>query len=295
MALEQLQKQVARWRHNVNHQDSVVGDFKKRISLEVDSLLAFEWIEGEYGVQNKLYNGSPTYERFGLYLITKAIDVNSVKLPPFASASALMATNKKAAAAADHQDNDNKNNHSPLLDFSGDTLLHWACRCGKFLAVKLLLSMGADKNAVNDRGFKPQDVICTRVLYVHGIHYDVCKLKTYEDYELSTLLHVMKMSSSTKKGAAVVDKQTKEEQENEEAVYKKDKLRTYVSCQHHYYETYLLISLCFESDDEYMERFRSVIEAEEAAKAAKIQEERNAMLALKQANTKANKKQKLNP
>ena len=194
-----------KWRYENKRRESAVDDFKRGISLEVDSLLAFEWIEGEYGIQNKLYNGSPTYERFGLYLMTKAIDVNSVKLPPAASA---MVTKK---AAADHQDNDN-NNHSPLLDFSGDTLLHWACRCGKFLAVKLLLSMGADKDAVNDRGFNPQDVICTRVLYEHGIHYRVCDFKTYEDYELSTLLHVMKMSSSTKKAAAVVDKQTKEEE-----------------------------------------------------------------------------------
>jgi len=275
MALEQYQKYVARRRYEVNHQDSVVDDFKKRISLDVDSLQAFEWIEGYRVDEDNLSIGSQN-ERFGLYLMSKAIDVNSMRLP---------STSTMVQKTGEGNDN---NNHSQLLDFSGDTLLHWACRSGKFMAVKLLLSMGADKDAVNDRGLKPHDVICTRVLYVDSIHRNLRQVEKYDDYPLSTLLQAM----------TSVEQKTKTDEEKEEETTdcckKKDNLRTYMSCQYHYYEKYLLILLCFESDDEFIQRIGPVIEAEEQEKEEEKRKYYGMMMQASKKKNKKQKKQKLN-
>jgi len=50
-----------------------------------------------------------------------------------------------------------------LRTASGDTLLHYAAKCGKVTVVQTLLALGADPNAMNLDNKKPEDVICTRL------------------------------------------------------------------------------------------------------------------------------------
>jgi len=60
---------------------------------------------------------------------------------------------------------------------AGDSLLHYAARCGKLDAVQTLLAMGADLEAMNLEGKKPIDVICTRLWTECGEHEEITKLK----------------------------------------------------------------------------------------------------------------------
>lgn len=120
-----------------------------KVALETTgSLLPFEWIEGENG-RSPLDNvHSAICERFHLYVITKVIDVNSTKLdlknktlPPLPWLPQLK-HQQEDLVVIDGKKQRHKED-SPLLDFSGDTLLHWACRCGNVDIVKFLLCVGA--------------------------------------------------------------------------------------------------------------------------------------------------------
>jgi len=263
-----------------------------KVALETagSSLLPFQWIEGENGRCPLDNVHSAICERFHLYVITKAIDVNSTKLdlknktlPPLPSIPQLKHQQEDLVVIGDKKQRHKED--TPLLDFSGDTLLHWACRCGNVGIVKFLLCVGADKDALNDRGFKPQDVICTRAhddgQFVGTVDQRNFK-KTYMDYDLSTLGIMLGLVQPPEAGAT------------SQIMLLNHKLSPFVSWQHHCSPKYLEIACCLYAKNELLQRISSVIEAEQAAYAARL-------LALQAHQQEAEKKpikqkkQKLNP
>jgi len=64
-----------------------------------------------------------------------------------------------------------------LRNPKGDTLLHYAAKCGKAKVVQTLLAMGADPEAKDAEGKKPEEVICTRLWTQSGAFSEIEKLK----------------------------------------------------------------------------------------------------------------------
>jgi len=64
-----------------------------------------------------------------------------------------------------------------LRNPKGDTLLHYAAKCGKAKVVQTLLAMGADPEATNAEGKKPAEVICTRLWTEGGAFPEIDKLE----------------------------------------------------------------------------------------------------------------------
>ena len=71
-----------------------------------------------------------------------------------------------------------------LRNPKGDTLLHYAAKCGKAKVVQTLLAMGADPEAKDAEGKKAEEVICTRLYTQSGAFPEVEKLKHdyYKDH-----------------------------------------------------------------------------------------------------------------
>jgi len=75
-----------------------------------------------------------------------------------------------------------------LRNPKGDTLLHYAARCGRAKVVQTLLAMGADPEATNPEGKKPEEVICTRLWTQYGAFREIDKLK--HDYYKDNICHL---------------------------------------------------------------------------------------------------------